>query len=203
MNQSLLRSYIRSVLREATDLEPHEKGDDVTLSTDDPLMGKVEDALASMAKKSYESLGGWSEIETPEGLKSKFTHFFVADVDDDPEPDAGIYYTDWQGSRKASAVVTDGSPEGKAKLRDMMTKFFSQPGSWIEVSGAPANILISKLGLPTVETEEEVRNLLSRIPQGDIDFEDKHPDPKVAYGRGWYTRTIGGHRETKIIVGNP
>jgi hypothetical protein len=203
MDKLLLRKYIRSVLLERTNLEPHEKGEDVTLSSDDPVMSRVEDALASMAKKSYEFMGGWSEIETPKGLKTKFTHFFVSDIDEDPDPDAGIYYTDWQGSRKASAVVTDGSPEGKTKLRDMMKKFFSQKGSWIEVSGAPANILISKLGLPTVESEDEVRSLLNRLPQEDIKFNGKHPDPSVPYGKGWYTRTIGSHRVTKIIVGNP
>lgn len=203
MSKKLLRLYIRESIRSTSSLDPHEKGDDVTISIDDPVMSKIEDALADMAKKSYAFMGGWSEIETPKGLKNKFTHFFVSDVDEDPEPDVGIYYTDWKGSQKASALVTDGSPEGKAKLRDMMVKFFSRPGSWIEVSGAPANILISKLGLPTIESEKEVRSLLSRLPQDDIVFNGSHPDPSVKYGRGWYTRTIGSHRVTKIIVGNP
>jgi hypothetical protein len=203
MSEKLLREAIRAFLREDTKLNPAEKGEDVNISVEDERIPEVEDALADMVKSSYAPLGGWSEIETPAGLKGRFTHFYIADVDEDPDPDAGIYYTDRSGSKKASAVVTDGTPAGKSKLQDLMMKFFSKPGSWIEVSGAPANILIKKLGLPTVEDEGEVRALLSRLPQEDITWEGTHPDPKISYGSGWYTRTIGGHRETKIIVGNP
>lgn len=207
-SEILLREAIKEIIREEEDLEtklsPHKKGEEVVISAnDDDYMTKIEDTLIDMFKNSYAALGGLKQVETPEGLKSKFTNFYVSDVDDDPDPDAGIYYTQRGGSRKASATTTDGTPAGKAKVREMMTHFFSTPGSWAEVSGAPANIMISKLGLPTVENEEEIRALLGRIPPEDIVFEGKHPDPSISYGYGWYTRTIRGHRETKIIVGNP
>lgn len=205
-NDRLLREAIRLILREeeVTKLAPHEKGEEVTVTaSDEETMSQIQDTLIDMFKQSYAMLGGLKQVETPEGLKSKYTHFFVTDIDDDPEPDAGIYYTERGGSRKASATTTDGTPAAKAKVREMMTHFFTSPGSWAEVSGAPANIMILKLGLPTVESEEEIRALLSRVPQEDIKFEGKHPDPSIPYGYGWYTRTIRGHKETKIIVGNP
>lgn len=206
MTSATLRLTIRQILREADIAEktlPYQKGDEFTITSGDPLLDQVSDSLVDMVRTSYSFMGGWQQIETPAGLKSKFTHFYLADVDEDPDPDAGIFYTDWSGSKKASAVVTDGGPESKMKIREMMGKFFSQSGSWAEVSGAPANIMITKLGLPTVETEEEVRSLLRNLPQDDITFEGTHPDASVSYGVGWYTRTIGSQRVTKIIVGNP
>ena len=206
MSTRLLREAIRQILYEDVAIEnptPPVKGEEFTLSSDDPQLDQVTDSLIDMVKLSYSFMGGWSEIETPEGLKSKFTHFYLSDVDDDPDPDVGIFYTDWDGSRKASVVATDGGSQSKSKIREMMTKFFSRPGSWIEVSGAPANIMIAKLGLPTLTSEDEIRALLHRLPQEDIVFRGKHPDPSVPYGEGWYTRTIRGKRVTKIIVDNP
>jgi len=205
INERLLRAAIRGILRETAveDLSRPPKGTEYTLSVDDAQLDQVTDSLIDMVKLSYSFMGGWSEIETPQGLKSKFTHFYLADVDDDPDPDVGIFYTDWNGSRKASVVATDGGAQSKSKIREMMTKFFSRKGSWIEVSGAPANIMIAKLGLPTVTSEDEIRALLHRLPQEDIVFKGKHPDPSVPYGEGWYTRSIRGKRVTKTIVGNP
>jgi hypothetical protein len=202
--ERLLREAIREILTPGgTNLAPAAKGDDVTLTVDDPRMDAVDQALADMARISYAYMGCWAEVETPAGLRKKFTHFYVSDVDDDPDPDAGIYYTDWSGSKKVSVAATDGTPEGKMKLRDMMSKFFSQPGSWAEASGAPGNIMVKKLGLPTVNSEGEVRALLRNLPQEDIIWHGAHPDPTINYGQGWYTRTIRGRRATKIIVGNP
>ncbi len=204
--ERLLRETIRQILHEANageSLSAHRKGEEYTLTSDDPRLDSVSDSLIDMVRLSYAFMGGWKQIETPQGLKSKFTHFYLADVDDDPDPDAGIFYTDWSGSRKASVIATDGGPESKLKIREMMTKFLSVKGSWVEVSGAPANVMIKKLGLPTIESEEEVRSLLKNLPQEDIEFVGRHPDPSITYGTGWYTRTIGSKRVTKIIVGNP
>jgi hypothetical protein len=163
----------------------------------------LEDSLVDMLQNSYQFMGGWKGLETPEALKKRFTNFYLIDVDEDPEPDAGIYYTDWGGSKKASAIVSDESQDGKAAVRKLMKDFFGNPGSWIEVSGAPANIAIKKLGLEYVSSEKEIRALLKNLPQDDIEFRGKHPDPSVDYGDGWYTRTIGDKRVTKIIVGSP
>jgi hypothetical protein len=203
MGARILRESIREILLELSSLEPADKGDEVTLDRGDKRIPAVQDALADIVRSSYAPLGGAGDIESPEGLKSKFTNFLVSDVDEDPDPDAAIYYTDRGGSKKASASGSDGTAAGKSKLRDLMQSFYSQEGNWSEVSGAPANITIAKLGLPTVDSEAEVRALLGKIPKEDIEWNGKHPDPSITYGNGWYTRTIHGKRTTKIIVGKP
>lgn len=200
-DMSLLKEYVRLILEDiAPKLAPAKKGDVVNLPTKIDTAIKVAPDVSDLVNKTYGGMGGFPGADTPEGVLSRFTDFYLSDVDEDPEPDAGILYTDWKGSKKASALVTDGGPESKLKLRDMMNSFFNQNGSWIEVSGAPANILISKMGMPTVDDEETVRKLLPNIK--DLRWHGKHPEG-IAYGNGWYTRNIAGHHETKIIVGNP
>lgn len=200
-DMSLLKEYVRLILEDvAPKLAPAKKGDIVNVSTNNDTAIFVAPDVSDLVNKTYGGMGGFPGADTPEGVLSRFTDFYLSDVDEDPEPDAGILYTDWKGSKKASALVTDGGPESKIKLRDMMNSFFNQNGSWIEVSGAPANILISKMGMPTVDDEETVRKLLPQIK--DLRWHGKHPEG-IAYGNGWYTRNIAGHDETKIIVGNP
>jgi hypothetical protein len=196
------KNYLLRIIREEIE-RVLDEGEPENISSNSPHIKKFEKSLVDMLQKSYSYMGGWKGLETPEALKHRFTNFFIVDVDDDEEPDAGIYYTDWKGSKKASALVSDGTSEGKIALRDLMKTFFNQAGSWCEVSGAPANIGIKKLGLHWVHSEKAIRQLLSSLPQEDIEFYGKHPDPSVDYGDGWYSRTIAGKRETKIIIGNP
>ncbi len=200
-DMSLIKEYIKLLVEDiAPKLAPAKKGDVVNVSTDNDIARTVAPDVSDLVNKTYGGMGGFPGADTPEGVLNRFTDFYLSDVDEDPEPDAGILYTDWKGSKKASALVTDGGPESKLKLRDMMNSFFNQNGSWIEVSGAPANILVSKMGMPTVDDEETVRKLLPQIK--DLRWHGKHPEG-IAYGNGWYTRNIAGHDETKIIVGNP
>jgi len=198
---ALIKEYISLIIEDiATKLAPAKKGDVVNVATNNDTAITVAPDVSDLVNKTYGGMGGFPGADTPEGVLNRFTDFYLSDVDEDPEPDAGILYTDWKGSKKASALVTDGGPESKTKLRDMMDTFFNQNGSWIEVSGAPANILVSKMGMPTIEDEETVRKLLPKIK--DLIWHGKHPDG-IAYGNGWYTRNIAGQDQTKIIVGNP
>jgi len=200
-DMSLIKEYIKLIVEDAaTKLAPAKKGEAINVSTNKETAKVIAPDVSELVNNTYGSMGGFPGADTPEGLLSRFTDFYLSDVDEDPEPDAGILYTDWKGSKKASAIVTDGGPEAKAKIRDMMTTFFSQDGTWVEVSGAPANILVSKMGMPTVDDEEQLRKLMPRIK--DIVWHGKHPDG-IPYGNGWYTRNIAGHEATKIIVGNP
>lgn len=203
MTTDRLKEYIDLIVEAEmrSKLAPAEKGDVVDLETEKETAQQVAGDVSDMVNRTYGSMGGFPGADTAQGVRSRFTHFYLSDVDDDPEPDAGILYTDWKGSRKASAIVTDGGPESKQKMRDMMRQFFSKKGSWIEVSDAPAKILIDKMNMPTVDNEEQVRKILSRIT--DLRWHGKHPNPAITYGNGWYTRNIYGHDATKIIVGNP
>jgi hypothetical protein len=196
-----LKVIIEQLVRdEITKLAPSEKGHAVNIPTNKHKAKEVAPDVADMVNSTYASMGGYPGADSPDGVLNRFTDFFLADVDDDPEPDAGILYTNWGGSKKASAFVTDGGTEAKSKLRDMMKDFLSRPGSWTEVSGAPANILVSKMNMPTVDDEAVARKLLSQIK--DLRWHGKHP-AGIPYGNGWYTRSIAGKDETKIIVGKP
>lgn len=193
-----IKQYISLIVeRELSKLGIKDKPLDVPVKSS---VGKIiTPDVADIVKSTYKDIGGYEGADTPEGLKKKITDYFVADVDDDPEPDAAILYTNWSGSVKASAFATDGGKEAKEALKKMIKTMFSRPNTWIEVSGAPANVMIKKLGLKTVEDEEHVRSLL---PDFEITWHGKHPGG-VPYGAGWYTRDIAGKPETKIIVGNP
>ena len=179
------------------------KNTPVDVNNKSELIQSIQDSLTDMLINTYAPLGGWKGIDTPEDLKRRFTNFYIMDVDEDPEPDVGIYYTSWGDSKKASALVTDSGTQAKVALRTMMKEFFTSKGSWIELSGAPANIALTRLNLDEVTSEKEIRKLLSRVPQEEIVFHGKHPNPKITYGNGWYVRPIQGKLEAKIIVGNP
>lgn len=200
------RSEITDLIKEQlkrelnSKLAPAEKGEDVDVGTSSDLARDIAPDIRDLVKNVYGPMGGMPGADSATGVLSRFTNFLVSDVDDDPEPDAGILYTNWGGSKKASGIVNDGSPESKAKTRELMADFFSKPGAWCEVSGAPANIALTKLDIPAVEDEETVRALLPAIK--DLVWHGEHPRG-VSYGNGWYTRSIAGHDATKIIIGNP
>lgn len=194
----LIKEYVDQEL--ASKLAPAKKGEDVDVETTSKMAKDISPDVLGLVKNIYDPMGGMPGADSATGVLSRFTNFLVSDVDEDPEPDSGILYTNWHGSKKASAIVNDGGPESKAKTRELMADFFSEPGAWCEVSGAPANIAITKLGIPTVENEAEVRALMPAIK--DIVWHGEHPRG-VPYGKGWYTRNIAGHEATKIIIGNP
>jgi len=194
----LIKEYVEQEV--ASKLAPAKKGEDVDVETTSKMAKDISPDVLGLVKNIYDPMGGMPGADSATGVLTRFTNFLVSDVDEDPEPDSGILYTNWGGSKKASAIVNDGGPESKVKTRELMADFFSKPGAWCEVSGAPANIAIAKLGIPAVENEAEVRALMPAIK--DIVWHGEHPRG-VPYGKGWYTRNIAGHAVTKIIIGNP
>ncbi len=57
-----------------------------------------------------------------------------------------------------------------------------------------------KYGVPVVRDEAEVE---AAIGGKNIEWHGKHPKDNTIPGDGWYTRTIGGGKNTKILVGRP
>jgi hypothetical protein len=169
------------------------------IASDSDVGNSIAKDIANLVKKSYSDIGGFPDAETEAGVKSKFTHFNVADVDEDPEPDTGVLYKNMGGSKKIGAIASDGGARAKEILRKQLKSLFAKPNTWAELSGAPANIMINKYGFPTVDNEAQVRSLM---PDREITWHGKHPDASVSYGEGWYTRVIDGRPFTKIIVGN-
>ena len=169
------------------------------LSTSD-LGNDIAPDVADMVKQSYKDIGGFAGAEGEADIKKKYTHYYVSDVDEDPEPDVAILYRIQGNSVKASAVATDGTGKARQEIKTMLKQMFNRPNTWVEASGAVGNVMIKKLGLSTLDNEDSVKKLL---PDHEITWHGAHPSGGVPYGNGWYSREIGGKPEIKIIVGNP
>lgn len=155
---------------------------------------EIEGELSRMLNISYASIGGFAGG----GDLGEFSGFFVADVDEDPEVDLGLYYKNNHGL-KVAALATDGGAEAKKEVVDYLVKMLDKPGTWIEVSDALANVLLKKKGLRSLDNEQVVKAALGGKK---IEWHGKHPEG-IPYGSGWYTRSIGGHDHTKVVVGRP
>ena len=179
------------------------KGKHVDVDSKSSLSDDVTDDVVQLVKTSYDKLGGFPRLETPSGLKNTITNYYLVDVDDDPEPDAGMLYYDAGNYKKASAIVTDGGPEAKKVIPQTMKKLLSQPGYWIEVSGAPAHIMINKLGLKPIADAELAEFLVSFGGKRDVNFNWLgETDKNNIGGDGWYVRDAGDKKIIKTIVGN-
>jgi hypothetical protein len=193
-----LKAFISEELGR-TKLHPANKEDLVNMNSSSKRGKFVEKDVFDMLNKTYREQDKFPDINKSDDLIKRFTNYYLSDIDEDPEPDIGVLYTNYRGSKKASAIVTDGSQKAKEKIIEMMKSFFARPNSWIEVSGAPAHILINKLNMPVIESEEKARRMLPQVT--DLIWHGKNPSG-LPYGNGWYTREIGGKKQTKIIVGN-
>lgn len=175
----------------------------VSLTSSDPVAKDIEQDIFDLINLSYKNLGGHVKIKSPSDIGKEYPNWMVADINDNPEVDVARLSSPSPetGGFKGGAVATDGSPEAKAKLYQMLKNFYSTPGNWSEVSGPMAGLLIKKLGLKPLSDEEKVRNILKNK---EITWNgSENPETGDNLGvSGWYTRKIGGKEHTKIIVGN-
>ena len=155
---------------------------------------EIAGALTSMLQTSYAAIGGYSGG----GALGDFSGFFVADVDEDPDPDLALYYKRKAGT-KIAALATDGGSEAKREVIDFLVKLLDKTGTWIEVSEALANVLLKKRGIKSLDNEKQVRRALDGK---ELVWHGKNPEG-LTYGTGWYSRKIDGQERTKVIVGRP
>ena len=194
----MLREYIEFLVEEdLSHLYPHKKGDVVSVHPGDEIAKKIEPDVQDMVVKAYVPVGGHPTVTDKGGL-GNYSTWMVSDIDNDPQADVVMLSKTKAGGEKQGAIATDGSPEAKAKLAQMLKQFFSQPHNWAEVSGAPAHILINKLGVPAISDRARVEKLLRGK---DFTWNGEHPEGLFPGTFGWYTRIIGGEPHTKIIVG--
>ena len=60
--------------------------------------------------------------------------------------------------------------------------------------------MLDKYGVPSIDDQEEVEELLSGK---DIEWHGKDPSDPNRSGDGWYTRILGGTKHKKIMIGKP
>ena len=175
------------------------KNKDVNVTAGDKIANKIEPEIVDMIKTAYEPIGGHPKVQNPGDLSSEYPNWVVADIDDDPEPDVAIVGRHSGPGMKLGASGTDGTSAAKAYMMKLKKKLHIGGGWWGEVSGAPAHIAINKLGIPYVDNEEKVRQLLGA--DKEITWHGEHPQGQFKGVNGWYSRDIGGHSHAKIIIG--
>ena len=178
------------------------------LTPDDPRREEVKNQLYAMVCDTYAPIGGHVKICEP-GSLDRYNYWAVADLDDDPDIDIGLFGKPDIGGAKMGGVGHDGSQAAKTAYKEKSAELRSG-GSlggvgnwWGEVSGGPAAALI-KRGAPAIEDEASVMALLD----GDnLIWHGEHPTaPEGSIFRqvkGWYTKMFGSEGHTKIIMGSP
>ena len=181
---------------------PVPKNQQFTVTAGSHIANDIEQDVFDMIQGSYSKIGGHAKIQKPGDIGAEYPRWVVTDTDEDPAPDAvhASSYSSSTGGLKGGLSATDGTPEAKAGLMDILRKFYSTPGNWSEVSGAMANILIKKMGMTPVTDPEVAKKLLG--PGKPMEWAGKNPEGDSMGYDGWYMRKIGSQHHAKIIVGN-
>jgi len=201
----LLRKYIKQLLKEEYNIE---KNKWTLLGPDDLRRDDVMQQLYDMTCETYGPIGGHPKISCPLAL-NKYMYWIVADIDDDPEIDVGMYGKPTAAGHKMGGAANDGTPQAAQAYKEKSAELRSGGsidgvGNWYgEVSGKPAYAMLSR-GAPAIVNEQQVKALLKG--KGVI-WHGMHPDPAAPAvfknSPGWYSRNLGGVLHTKIIVGSP
>jgi hypothetical protein len=169
--------------------------------TDPSELKDIQDQLFDLVQIAYAPIGGNVKISSPSDiLDPNLTYWKVADIDADPELDVVSFGKYTKHGIKHTGMGHDGD---RANIKNLLTKksqYLKTPGHYVEVSGPAFDSFVGKGGVPTVDDEETVRDILS--PR-EINWHGVHPTDSSKKGNGWYTRTIGGGEHTKIMAGIP
>lgn len=174
------------------------KNVDVRAMSHEPLARRAWDDVERMVTQAYASIGGNSKAQSASAIAAEYPHWILADIDDDPDVDVFVGMQVRDGREKICIAATDGSTRAKMHLLRLQQRLIDE-GCLMEVSGAPAHILLTKMHAPYVHDERKARTLL---PGKDITWYGDHPEGLFPGTDGWYSRSIGGQRHTKIIVGD-
>lgn len=80
-----------------------------------------------------------------------------------------------------------------------MVDRLNTPGNYAEVSGAIMHILISKFGVESIDSQEDVEKVLGKA----VSWVGENPNGKYPGYTGFYNRVIGGTEHMKILLGKP
>lgn len=168
----------------------------------DPKKHKeLDDEFYDLIQTAYAAIGGHAKINKPEDVfKDKDWNYWQgSDIHNSPDLDIIIWGQKTKYGIKFSGVGHDGSKDAKKTYLNSRMKQLHQPGFYGEISGKLADILIGDKGVPTVDNEADVEKVLGK----KVEWSGEHPTDPNMPGKGWYTRTIGGKKHPKILVGKP
>ena len=217
MNEAMLRTYVRRILREYAENLPEKPVTKGTLPKDkwvllqpgDPRLDAIRDTIWELVQTTYAPIGGHTKMSTAQDL-DRYRYWILKDFDEDPDVDVAMFGKPDIGGNKMGGAANDGTRAAAAAYKNKSAELRSGGtvdgvGSWWgEVSGKPAYAMLSR-GAPAIEDKAEVDRLLA----GDVyTWHGTHPDPNAPAPfkavHGWYTKDFGpGGMHTKIIIGSP
>ena len=151
---------------------------------------------------AYSSLGGHAKVKEPSDVFSDkdWTFWQGVDIHGSPDLDLIVWGQDTKYGVKFSGVGHDGMKDTTKEYLNHKASVLKKSGYYGEVSGVLADIMMDKYGVPSVDNREDVEDLLNGK---DIEWHGKDPKNPKRSGDGWYTRTLGGNKHTKIMIGKP
>lgn len=153
---------------------------------------KFRNQMHDMLRASYASIGGYGGRGSGSEDESKAIHDDISNSQikavkrGDKLTAVRLYKA--QHGRKGIAVATDGTQQGKRDMLKASEEDKKLKRSWSEVSGAPEKIF-KRMGFPTVPAAHAEKLIGKKV---EIQPDGEH-----------YTREIGGHKHTKVILGYP
>lgn len=153
-------------------------------------MKKYADDVWKILTKSYEYCGGMAGMNSVEQLIDETSLWKL--VRRNNEIVACSVYNKKRGGRKACYAGTNGTEEGIRGLKKIMQEDNLLPDrqAWGEFSGKSVSTMFNQGAMP-------IRAEIAREIMKDKEFIEIKPD---GY---YYTRKIGGHPHTKLMMGNP
>lgn len=161
---------------------------------------ELADEFFDLIQTAYSEIGGHAKIKTPDDVFADpdWTYWKGVDLHGDPDVDLIIMGAKTKYGLKYTGVGHDGTATSKKEYINGRASDLKKKGYFAEVSGKLASILIKKYNVPIVDKKEDVEKVLGK----NIEWKGK-PSESDTPGDGWYTRSIGGKKHEKILVGRP
>lgn len=153
---------------------------------------KHRQEMHDMLRRAYKDIGGYGSLghgskEESDDIHKDISHHAIKAVKRDGKISALRIYKKQHG-RKMIATATDGTDRGKADWKKTSLEDHEQKRAWGEASGAVEHIQ-TKMGMPKVSAHHAEKLLGKKVtPSAD----GVH-----------YTRRLGNHDHTKVIMGHP
>ena len=169
--------------------------------TDKEELAKLSKVVFDLIYNAYASIGGNIKIKSPKDiLDPSTTYWQVADLDNDPGLDVVAFGKETEYGIKHTGLGHDGEKSNIKNFLTKKSKELNTVGNYIEVSGPAFRSYVQVGKAPTVDDEKTVRTILKGK---ELEWHGRHPQDPQRPGNGWYTRTIGGKKVTKILAGIP
>lgn len=206
MNERKLRKYIKAILLEKRFADfGTSKGEWIDIPEEELAVHTpeidIDDEIFDLVSTAYSGIGGNLKIQSPENLPGGYTFWDVTDVDDADDPDAVVFGKMRGSNLKIGGIGHDGG-RGKRIAITRLIELLRQPGTFAEVSGRMADILIGS-GVPVITDPSVVKDIVRK----PIEWIGGNPNRNDAEEtNGWYMRNYatpdgGSSSHMKIIVG--